>query len=431
MRSSVNSKAFQAVACMLQLKPNQPILLALSGGPDSLLLLDLLLEYQKRSPLTFAVAHVDHGWRKESADEAKILEDLVLSKKIPFHGMQLCIKNCKGNLESFCREERLQFFRTLSQKWGYVATLLGHHADDRAETTLKRLFEGASLFQMHGMRQIQVLDGLEVWRPLLFLTKKEILQEGKKRGLLPFIDPTNQDERFLRSRMRKRLIPQLSETFGKEVSSRLCAFAEESLELQEFLETLSAPFLKKRNEGVMGVWYDLKEVPSSDFQLKYLIKKILEKEGEFLSKESIALAAVWLRGQVSNKTLQSKKTRVFVDRGYLFFLQQAFTFLDWELHYKTGEKNTNACWKQLFSGQMTLSLPLRDYKIVSPREGASFRSLWNEKKVPAFLREAVPLLCDEKGNLYELLSGKTFKDCEEEEEQVNLTIRLKLDFVHF
>ena len=126
------------------------LLLALSGGPDSQALFHLLVEF--RYP--FRVAHVDHAWRPESAKEAKALEELCRQHKIPFHLKTLNPDEMQGNLEDACRQERLSYFQELSTQWNCQAVVLGHHADDQAETVLKRLFEGASLEKLAGIRSV-------------------------------------------------------------------------------------------------------------------------------------------------------------------------------------------------------------------------------------------------------------------------------------
>lgn len=152
-------------------KTNKPLLLALSGGPDSLALFHLLLEVSKEHSIPFAIAHVDHGWRPESGTEAEILKELAQKHDLGFHLKKLDPKSLEGNLEDACRSERLQFFKELCQAHEYEAVLMGHHADDAAETVLKRLFEGSSLKAVAGLQEVSCYDDLQIWRPLLKKTK--------------------------------------------------------------------------------------------------------------------------------------------------------------------------------------------------------------------------------------------------------------------
>src|SRR6476620_6970567 len=132
---------------------NRPMLLALSGGPDSLSLLHLLLNCQKKLQFTFGIAHIDHRWRSESKEEAESLRQLAETHQISFHLKVLDPSSFQGNLEENCRQKRLEFFRQLCHEYRYQAVLLGHHANDQAETVLKRLLEGSGWNGLAAMQE--------------------------------------------------------------------------------------------------------------------------------------------------------------------------------------------------------------------------------------------------------------------------------------
>jgi tRNA(Ile)-lysidine synthase len=201
--------------------PGKPILLALSGGPDSLALFHLLVDCQKKMPLQLGVAHIDHGWRPESPREAEQLKHLVEHYHLPFHLKKLDPSRLKGNLEDASRRERLAFYRHLCSEYGYQAVLLGHQRDDQAETVLKRILEGASLPFLAGLEERTYLDGLMLWRPLLRISKRQIVYWLQERGIKAFEDSTNLDPKFLRGRFRSVIVPQLSKDFGKQVEGNL------------------------------------------------------------------------------------------------------------------------------------------------------------------------------------------------------------------
>jgi tRNA(Ile)-lysidine synthase len=217
------------------LEPHDIILLAFSGGPDSSALLEALLESIPRFPLQIHVAHVDHGWREESREEAMLLKERVESKGVFFHHTRLELQG-QTNLEDRSREARYQFFEKLYQQLGAKALLLGHHKDDLAETVLKRLFEGAHLENLGGMQKRSFLRGQCLLRPLLDWDKKKILEWLVGKNVSYLIDPTNEDPRFLRSRFRKKMIPFLEEEFGKNIKDNLILLSKRSFRLKEYLE---------------------------------------------------------------------------------------------------------------------------------------------------------------------------------------------------
>ena len=149
---------------------NKPLLLALSGGSDSKALLQLLLDYKAKKPFELHIAHIDHGWRKESSQEALELQALIDLHGIAFH-LEILKEMPAANLEEFCRIKRYEFFEKLQDQFGFQAVVLGHHEDDLVETILKRLFEGASFKHILAMDLISKKGTLNLWRPLLKVKK--------------------------------------------------------------------------------------------------------------------------------------------------------------------------------------------------------------------------------------------------------------------
>lgn len=299
-------------------KTNGPLLLAFSGGPDSLSLFHLLLEYNKNVPLSFALAHVDHGWREESRQESAAIEGMAKKWGVPLHIKRLDPRQMAGNLEAACREERLHFFASLCREHGYEAVLMGHHADDLAETVLKRLFEGATLPYLSSLNPEMAIHGMKVWRPLLAVSKKDILKWLEARDLKGFDDRTNLDTKFLRAKCRVQILPFLSDSFGKEVASGLCHIAKEARELREHLDERIAPYLEKMIVDEEGVRLNLsQECPGSLFELKYLIKQFCKQHHFALSRECLEKAAAFIRQKAVRKFFNAANRQMIVDKGIL------------------------------------------------------------------------------------------------------------------
>jgi tRNA(Ile)-lysidine synthase len=298
--------------------PEKPLLLGFSGGPDSLALLHLLLAFRKEHPLNLHLAHVDHGWRSESGEEADQLQQEAIRLGLPFHLKRLSPSHFSGNLEAACRRERRRFFRELTLEHRFQAVLLAHHSDDQAETVLKFILEGRELPFLGGIAAVASEEELTLWRPLLSTTKKEIEQYLARLALSPIRDSTNLDPRFLRGRFRTAIIPQLSETFGKEVSGSLCRLGEEAQQLRSYLEEKIAPCLAKAVEGVQGLQLDLSPfMPMARLELKLVIRTLAERQGIFLSRESIATAIELVEKRAANRQINQS---LQVDRQRLLFL---------------------------------------------------------------------------------------------------------------
>lgn len=283
----------------------EPFLLGLSGGPDSMALFYLLLSLKEESHFNFSVAHVNHHWREESDFEAKKLEEIVESHGVVFHLLDLNPSEFQGNIESYCRNLRLQFFKDLSHQYGYKAIILGHHKDDLAETVLKRLFEGAVLSKMQGLKKETELNGLKVLRPLLDFKKSEILDWLKEKNISFFNDKTNEDLKYLRARCRHEILPFLNQTFGKEVTGSLYRLSIQSQELEEYLEwkfSLSKnQIIRDKNRLV----FDFSSFESS-FEIKAILRKIVEEAGFYLSYSIIDQATIFIKTGATNKSFFMK-----------------------------------------------------------------------------------------------------------------------------
>ncbi len=296
----------------------KPLLLGYSGGPDSKALLYLFLECRRFFPLNLHLAHVDHGWREESKQEAETIEAEAQTLGLPLHIQVLDYEKFKeGNLEEQGRNFRLQFFSELHRRLDCQALVLGHQAGDQAETVLKRVCEGASLFSMGGLTQESQLLGMTLWRPLLGISKGEILEWLSQKNLKYFQDPTNHSTRFLRGRMRKECLPALQESFGKQIESNFCQLGQESREIREYFFELNRHLLDHiEKEGCL----DLNPFPQlPSLQLKYLLKEWMRREQVTMSRQILDAVVLTARKGKSGKRFQSKAGMFLIENGIISF----------------------------------------------------------------------------------------------------------------
>lgn len=424
------------------------VLLGLSGGPDSLALFHVLIKYSKLKSFKFGVAHIDHGWRVESAQEAKELESLMNKFSIPFHLKRLTPSQLIGNLEAACREERIKYFNSLCEEYGYQAVLLGHHADDQAETVLKRLFEGASMTAFSGLQSVSKIGTLNIWRPLLGVSKNAILDWLQADQIIPFSDYTNLDPKFLRARFRTQIIPDLSQQFGKEIANNLWHIGQESQELSEFLNEVLGDSLRKIEVGKLGVFLDLTEEDiQSAFAIKYIIKQFGIKGGCLLSRQMIQDAYQCVVTGKGNRILECQGYCLFIDRKRIFLTKKipkipsekiplalgSFQYGDWNIQVTESEKRCDVFsgWKHVWNGALSISLPKDVYYFAPPSLQASFprtssiSKWWTNEKIPAFIRYCVPVVWKENTITHEFLAHRQEKRCQEENGYLNISLRIK------
>lgn len=302
-----------------RISPGQPILLGYSGGPDSKALLHLLLT--SRLPLDLHLAHIDHGWREESRVEAALLAEEGKRLGLPFHLKSLNVSDFnESNREEQARDHRFDFFLSLYEKLKCQALLLAHQADDQAEVVLKRLFEGASLFHMGNFGREAQVGKMKIWRPLLLVPKKKIYEWLAEHHLCYFEDPTNQGGDNLRAKMRREVIPQLSDTFGKEIAANLCRLGEEAKEVKEYFQALNQDILETTFVEAKNFCLDLTSfLPMPRLQLKFLLKDFFFRESISLPRSLLEEIGTALFEGVARKKFQIGKGEIHVIRKKLYF----------------------------------------------------------------------------------------------------------------
>ncbi len=200
---------------------SQGVLLAVSGGADSVALTLLMAQCAQRFDLRLEVATFDHGLRPESAAECAQVMSLAASLGLSAHSRALNLAHGPG-LEERARHARYAMLENLRDARGLQLIATGHTATDQAESVLMRLGRGTTL---EGAAGIWAQRG-RVIRPLLDLTREEIRAFLAQRQVTFAEDPMNEDLAYLRVRVREGLLPKLRELFGASVERHLAQFAD-------------------------------------------------------------------------------------------------------------------------------------------------------------------------------------------------------------
>jgi tRNA(Ile)-lysidine synthase len=190
-------------------KPCGRLLLAVSGGPDSVALMLLAARRPDRGR-DFAVATVDHGLRPASRDEANQVAGWARALGFEHHLLEWTGPKPSTRIQERARAARYALLADCARKIGAQGVVTAHHADDQAETILFRLTRGSGVAGLAGMAPVGRLDDLALLRPLLGWTKSELIGVCEAAGHLYISDPSNKNEAYARVRLRK-LAPALAE----------------------------------------------------------------------------------------------------------------------------------------------------------------------------------------------------------------------------
>jgi tRNA(Ile)-lysidine synthase len=241
------------------LEKDRPLLVGVSGGPDSLCLLDVL----RRLDYRLVVAHLDHALRPESAEEALTVKRLAESQ-----GAACVIKRQDVNafaelhglsLEEAARNVRYQFLFEQAQLYQAQAVAVGHTADDQVETVLMHILRGAGLSGLKGMAFRSLPNSwsqdIPLVRPLLGTWREEVLAYCQANALKPNLDLSNQDIRFYRNRLRRDLIPYLKDYNPRvrEVLWRTARLLNDDFAILEHATSLAwQACLRVRSDGAIA-----------------------------------------------------------------------------------------------------------------------------------------------------------------------------------
>lgn len=272
------------------------IIVGLSGGPDSVFLLYLLNQLAQQNLISLAAAHLDHGWRENSAYDVQWCKQLCNKLAVRFYyehakNLTLAIKP-NGSQEALGRQLRRKFFDQLLKNFNARLIALGHHADDQQETFFLRLIRGTSL---NGLRCMDTFSE-NYFRPLLNISKSFILEYLNTHEIAYLTDYTNESTNYLRNRVRHQVIPVLQKCdtrFDKKLASTIQHLRDEDDFLQELTrQTFEKIFIEDAKTNIFKG--NLKEFQTLHpaLQKRVLIYWLVQSKAHFTPQHNFLLELI-------------------------------------------------------------------------------------------------------------------------------------------
>lgn len=387
---------------------NKRVLIAFSGGNDSMCLLSVILELQKEFNLTTIAIHLNHNWRgNESLKEAENCHNFCQKHNIEFYTETLSNKiKCT---ETDARNARYEFFYRCAKKFKTDIVFTAHNADDNAETLLYRIVKGTGTKGLSGILPVRDI----FYRPLLTTYRKDIEKYIKNHHLKPNQDSSNNNDKYKRNFLRLNIIPQL-ETINKDfkkVLNNLSQIAQNENEIiNEYIKKLDEPYKTKNFTGY------------SDALQKHLIYNLLIENNLDYDYKTVQKLNRFIK---ENSKLKNGKTTSLADKMFLFVSaseirvikecteESVFEKIEKEGVYKTGKyiftikkytKKTdkfpsdseNTALADLSKTGINFTLRTRtDGDIIHPlgcKGTQKLKKYLNSKKIPKDKRETMPFL---------------------------------------
>lgn len=238
--------------------PGTPLVVAVSGGPDSLALIHALGHFIPKDELI--VAHMDHQLRPESAADELYVRKIMERWQLPYTSQPINVSAIatrnKMGIEEAARLVRYEFLIGIANQIGAEVIVTGHNADDQAETVLMHILRGSGLSGLAGMQPVGLIgEDPELWllRPLLQTSRADIEKYCRKHDLRPLTDESNTDPAFTRNRLRHELMPILR-TYNPKVDERLLNLSAVAAADYELLDELTIAAMVDLVQGFDEGW---------------------------------------------------------------------------------------------------------------------------------------------------------------------------------
>ena len=225
------------------LDKNKPLVIALSGGVDSMVLFDLL----KKGGFTLIVAHVNHHKRIESIEEEKFIRQL--AKENNFNIEVFDYIHEKDNFQASAHNSRYQFFYETAIKYNASAIITAHHYVDNLETILMNLIRGSNIYGYAGIKELSQYKDIKLIRPLINVKKESLYEYAYKNNITFFEDSSNQSDDYLRNRIRHHVIPLL-EKENPSLNNSISNYSTQLHEAFSYIRSNSIKYLEENGNKI-------------------------------------------------------------------------------------------------------------------------------------------------------------------------------------
>ena len=266
MNKSLIDRVYNVITENSLLKKGDKVLVCVSTGPDSMTLVTILNALKDKLGITtIGIAHVNHMIRKESEEEEIFARNYARKNNFEFHFLKADVitlaKKNKMGIEECARKVRYDFFFETKEKYGYDKIAVAHNLNDKVETVLLNMIRGTSLKGLIGMEYLSN----DIIRPMLDISKKEVLEFCEEEKIKYYIDKTNYDDTYTRNKVRLNLIPMIEKDFNPNFL--------ESISRMSDLISMDEKFIDKYTEKIVDESIISKNEDNIIYNYKYLMNE--------------------------------------------------------------------------------------------------------------------------------------------------------------
>ena len=306
------------------------IVIGVSGGPDSMCLLDSLYCLKEKLGIEIFVAHINHMIREEADEETEYVKEYCKNKNIKCYvkkaDVEKLAKEQKLGTEEMGRKIRYEFFKEIAKKENANKIATAHNLNDNVETVLLNLLRGTGVSGLKGIEIKRIENDIEYIRPIRECERKEIEEYCEKQKLNPKVDKTNLESIYNRNKVRNDLIPYLKREFNPNILEGINRLSDIAREEEEYFDEIIAKQYEelKIGENLNEVILDLNKFNNLNKVIKsrliiYTINKVngnVQGIGKIHIEDIIKLCD----NNIGNKYLTpNKNVKVFIKKGKIFF----------------------------------------------------------------------------------------------------------------
>ena len=416
---------------------NSKVIIACSGGPDSMCLLNLLIRLKNNKNLELIVAHVNHKLRSVSDNEAKMVKEYAKKNNVTFELQELDYQNTKFS-EDDAHRKRYKFFKSLIKKYKANYLVTAHHGDDLIETILMRIARGSNLNGYIGIKRVTQNEDYITLRPLLSTTKDEIIKYNESENIPYVIDESNDSLKYTRNRYRKNVLPFLKNE-DKQIHLKYLKFSEELEEYDNFVNN----YIKEKEYILNNQIVINKITNESEFIKRKTIELIVKsiQLNDYFNISDKQMNELLKLIYNSNKSIDLNNNYIGINEyGYLkiikkqnneyqeIILDKDLEFLGFNFYYNCNNGNSSNNCIYLNSSEVTLPLKLRtrcdgDKMQVLNLGTKKINDIFIDNKINKELRSNYPILVDAKNNIIWLPSLKKSQFCKDKSEKYDIIIK--------
>ena len=271
-------KSLNFIMHSIDLHYGETVIIGVSGGPDSMCLLNLLMEARKSLDIKIVCAHVNHNVRAESSEEKIFVEKYCQKNNIIFEFMKI-EEYGDDNFHNEARSKRYSYFGSLIQKYKARYLFMAHHGDDLMETILMRIVRGSTLKGYGGFSKIVNMGEYVILRPLIDVTKEDIYNYDKKNKIPFVLDKSNEKDVYTRNRFRKYIVPEFKKE-DSNVHQKFYKFSKTLFEYNDYIDRVVLKKIKKLYvQKVLNIDEFLKEEHIIQMKIiNYILENIYEDD---------------------------------------------------------------------------------------------------------------------------------------------------------